>query len=102
MALPKEFSKGAIQAPLSLKTSLSTSNTIDNTQANTELSNTERLGMVLYTDYFYAFEIAAVILLAAIIAAITLAHRAPISIKRQDIKKQIMTEKSSRLKLIKD
>ena len=61
-----------------------------------KVSNTEELGMVLYTDYFLAFELAAVILLAAIIAAITLAHRKPINSKRQNIVKQVMTKRSER------
>lgn len=39
------------------------------------LSNTEEIGMVLYTDYVFAFELAAVLLLVAIVAAITLADR---------------------------
>ncbi len=64
------------------------------------LSNTESLGMVLYTDYFLAFELAAVILLAAIIAAITLTHRKPIYSKRQNILKQLMTQRSDRVKLV--
>ena len=41
------------------------------TPATASFSNTEALGNVLYTDYVYPFEIAAVILLVAIIAAIT-------------------------------
>lgn len=65
------------------------------------LSNTEALGMVLYTDYVFAFELAAVILLVAIIAAITLVHRGPIRSKRQDIVKQIMTRRNDRVTLIK-
>lgn len=64
------------------------------------ISNTEALGMVLYTNYFLAFEVAAVILLAAIIAAITLAHRKPIDSKRQNILKQLMTRRSDRVKLV--
>jgi NADH-quinone oxidoreductase subunit J len=65
------------------------------------LTNTEALGGVLYTDYVFAFELAAVILLVAIIAAITLAHRSPISSKRQNILKQIMTRRSERIMLVK-
>ena len=65
------------------------------------LSNTEALGMVLYTDYVFAFELAAVILLVAIIAAITLVHRSPIRTKRQDIRQQIMTRRDDRVKLVK-
>jgi NADH-quinone oxidoreductase subunit J len=63
-------------------------------------SNTEVLGMVLYTDYFLAFELAAVLLLVAIISAITLAHRGPRRSKRQDVKKQIMTRRSDRVTLV--
>lgn len=63
-------------------------------------SNTEALGMVLYTDYFLAFELAAVLLLVAIVAAITLVHRGPRHSKRQDIKQQIMTRPSDRVKLV--
>lgn len=63
-------------------------------------SNTEALGMVLYTDYFLAFELAAVLLLIAIVSAITLAHRNNKSSKRQDVKQQIMVEPASRVQLI--
>lgn len=51
-------------------------------------SNIQQVGTVLYTDYVYPFEIAGVILLAAIIAAITLAHRGPIRRKVQHVDKQ--------------
>ena len=68
--------------------------------STSELSNTEALGMVLYTDYLLAFELAAVILLVSIIAAITLVHRKPIRSKRQDIKKQIMTRPKDRITLV--
>ena len=64
-------------------------------------SNTEALGLILYTDYVFAFELAAVILLVAIIAAITLAHRNPIRSKRQNILQQIMTRRVDRVKLVK-
>ncbi|WP_454781306.1 NADH-quinone oxidoreductase subunit J [Legionella sp. WA2022007384] len=63
-------------------------------------SNTEALGMVLYTDYLLAFEIAAVLLLIAIISAITLVHRGPRKSKRQDIKQQILTRRNDRVELI--
>lgn len=66
----------------------------------TTQSNADALGDVLYTDYVFAFELAAVILLVAIIAAITLVHRAPIRSKRQDIVRQIMTRRSDRVKLV--
>ncbi|KTD19717.1 NADH-quinone oxidoreductase subunit J [Legionella londiniensis] len=64
-------------------------------------SNTEALGLVLYTDYVLAFEMAAAILLVAIIAAITLVHRNPIRSKQQDVTKQIMTRRQDRVEIIK-
>jgi NADH-quinone oxidoreductase subunit J len=67
---------------------------------HTAVSNTEALGLVLYTDYFLAFELAAVLLLVAIVSAITLVHRGARHSKRQDIKQQIMTQSSSRVKLV--
>ena len=60
----------------------------------------DTLGMVLYTDYVFAFELAAVILLVAIIAAITLVHRNPIRSKRQNIVSQIMTRRADRVTLV--
>ena len=63
-------------------------------------SNTEALGMVLYTDYLLAFEIAAVILLVAIVSAITLVHRGPVRSKRQNVTQQIMTRSKDRVELI--
>lgn len=72
-------------------------NSSESTQA---LSNTEALGMVLYTDYLLAFELAAVILLIAIISAITLAHRGPRKSKRQSVKQQLLVNKNQRIKLI--
>jgi len=65
------------------------------------VSNTEEIGRVLYTDYVFAFEIAAILLLVAIVSAITLAHRAGSRGKRQDIIRQIMTRPEDRIELIK-
>jgi len=65
------------------------------------LSNTEELGMVLYTNYVLAFELAAVILLVAIIAAISLVHRRPMRSKTQDVVRQIMTMRDERVTLVK-
>ncbi|WP_298627605.1 NADH-quinone oxidoreductase subunit J [uncultured Legionella sp.] len=64
-----------------------------------EISNTEALGLVLYTDYVLAFELAAVILLVSIISAITLVHRSARS-KRQNVTQQIMTRRDDRVELI--
>jgi NADH-quinone oxidoreductase subunit J len=65
-----------------------------------DVSNTEALGLILYTDNILAFELAAMILLVAIIAAITLTHRVPRPGKRQDVVKQIMTRREDRVTLV--
>ncbi len=66
-----------------------------------DYSNTEELGRLLYTEYVYAFEIAAVILLVAIVAAIALTLRKRPETKYQDPSKQIAVRKSDRVRLIK-
>ena len=66
-----------------------------------DYSNTEALGEILYTDYVLAFEIAAVILLVAIVAAITLTLRRRPATKYQTPGKQIKVKRDDRLKIIK-
>ena len=65
------------------------------------VSNTLGIGLVLYTDYVLAFELAAMILLVSIIAAITLVHRPPQRSKQQNVVSQIMTKRDTRVELIK-
>ncbi len=64
-------------------------------------SNTEALGAVLYTEHVYAFEIAAVILLLAIVAAITLTMRKRPGLKQQNISAQVAVKASDRIRLVK-
>ncbi len=64
-------------------------------------SNTEELGSVLYTQYVYPFEIAGVILLVAIVAAITLTLRRRPDSRRQNPAEQIRVRRDDRLKIIK-
>lgn len=66
-----------------------------------DYSNTQNLGSVLYTDYAYPFEIAGVLLLAAIIAAITLAYHGPKRRKVQYVSEQVAVRPSDRLRIIK-
>jgi len=63
-------------------------------------SNTKALGAVLYTEHVYAFEIAAVILLLAIVAAITLTLRKRPGIKVQDIPAQVAVRAKDRVRLV--
>jgi NADH-quinone oxidoreductase subunit J len=62
--------------------------------------NTKALGRLLYTDYVYPFEIAAVILLVAIIAAIALTHRQRKETKYQDPGRQVRVHKGDRLRVL--
>lgn len=66
-----------------------------------DYSNTKALGEVLYTNYVYPFEIAAVILLVAIIAAITLTLRQRPETKYQDPARQINVRRDERLRMVK-
>ncbi|MHA1523358.1 MAG: NADH-quinone oxidoreductase subunit J [Alphaproteobacteria bacterium] len=54
-----------------------------------EVSNTEALGLLLYTDYVYYFEAAGMVLLVAMIGAIVLSMQHRTGIKRQDIAAQV-------------
>ena len=66
-----------------------------------DYSNTKALGAVLYTDYVFAFEVAAVILLVAIIAAISLTMRKRPQTKYQKPSDQIKVKKADRLRIVK-
>lgn len=65
-----------------------------------DYSNTEALGSVLYTEYVFAFEIAAVILLVAIVAAIALTMRKRAETKYQNPSEQIKVKKSDRIRIV--
>jgi NADH-quinone oxidoreductase subunit J len=65
-----------------------------------DYSNTRALGRVLYTQYVYAFEIAAVILLVAIIAAIALTLRRRKDTKGQDPAEQVAARREARVRLV--
>jgi NADH-quinone oxidoreductase subunit J len=64
-------------------------------------SNTKALGAVLYTEHVYAFEIAAVILLLAIVAAITLTMRKRPGLKLQNIARQVAVNPQDRVRIVK-
>ena len=64
-------------------------------------SNTFELGQLLYTQYLYPFEIAAVILLVAIVAAITLTMRDRPGQKVQDISRQVAVRAKDRVRVVK-
>lgn len=66
-----------------------------------DYSNTKELGRLLYTDYVYAFELAAVILLVAIVAAIALTLRRRKDSKYIDPAKQVRVKRNDRLRIVK-
>ena len=63
-------------------------------------SNTRALGRILYTDYAFAFETAAVILLVAIIAAISLTLRRRKDTRAQDPSAQVRARREERVRLV--
>ena len=64
-------------------------------------SNTKAIGAVLYTDYVYPFQLAAVVLLIAIVAAIALTMRRRPGLKTQDVSKQVAVRRQDRVRLVK-
>ena len=64
-------------------------------------SNTAELGRVLYSDYFLPFELASVVLLVAIVAAITLTLRDRKDSKSMDAADQVIVKKADRLRIVK-
>ncbi len=65
-----------------------------------DYSNTKELGRLIYTDYAFAFEIAAVLLLVAMVAAIALTLRRRKDAKSQVVAAQIAVKKSDRLRVV--
>lgn len=65
-------------------------------------SNTKELGRLLYTDYVFPFELAAVVLLVAIVAAIALTLRRRKETRYQDPAEQLAATKAGRLRIVKD
>jgi len=70
-------------------------------QIGAQVSNTKELGKLLYSEYLYPLEVAAVILLVAIIAAIALTLRARKDSKYQNPSEQIRVKRSDRVSLVK-
>jgi NADH-quinone oxidoreductase subunit J len=64
-------------------------------------SNTAELGHLLYTQYLFPFEVAAVILLVAIVAAITLTMRRRPGHKVQNVRRQVAVRAKDRVRIVK-
>jgi NADH-quinone oxidoreductase subunit J len=59
-----------------------------------EITNTDAIGRVLYTDYFFLFQLAGLILLVAMVGAIVLTHRKREGVKKQNIHDQVTRRRS--------
>lgn len=101
MVIPAQQFNKAVESTVEASTAVTRSLFDSGVTTTKALSNTQALGEILYTEYVLAFELAAAILLVAIIAAITLVHRGPIRSKRQNVVDQIMTRRSDRVTLLK-
>ncbi|MEW6254814.1 MAG: NADH-quinone oxidoreductase subunit J [Pseudomonadota bacterium] len=70
-------------------------------QATAQLTNTQQLGRVLYTDYVYFFEAAGMVLLVAMIGAIVLTLRHKPNVKRQNISDQVARTPETAMEVVK-
>jgi len=73
---------------------------LSETNLNLDISNTHALGNILYTDYIHLFQISGMILLVAMIGAITLTFSRRENVKRQSYFDQIQREKDSAVSLV--
>ena len=65
-----------------------------------DYSNTKALGLLIYTDYVYPFELAAVLLLIAMVAAIALTLRRRKGVKTQVVSHQVSVKREDRVRLV--
>lgn len=65
------------------------------------MPNTKLIGKVIYTDYIFAFEIAGLVLLVAIIAAVALTAQKGKDSKRQRVSEQVKVRREDRVRLVK-
>ena len=68
--------------------------------AATDISNTRALGNVLYTKYIYLFQVAGLILLVAMIGAISLTMRRRVGVRRQVIAEQNMRRRDETVEVV--
>ncbi|TAL55181.1 NADH-quinone oxidoreductase subunit J [Pandoraea sp.] len=68
--------------------------------ANSDVPNTQALGRLLYTNYIFAFEVAGLVLLVAIVAALALTMRARKDHKQTDPSRQVKVRRQDRVRLV--
>ncbi len=69
-------------------------------EINTDLTNTQSLGNVIYTDYIHLFQLSGMVLLVAMIGAIVLTFRQRTGVKRQSYFKQISRDRKDGIELV--
>ncbi|MDC3038399.1 NADH-quinone oxidoreductase subunit J [bacterium] len=69
-------------------------------EINTDLTNTQSLGNVIYTDYIHLFQLSGMVLLVAMIGAIVLTYRQRSGVKRQNYFKQISRDRKDGIELV--
>ena len=69
-------------------------------EINSDLTNTQSLGSVIYTDYIHLFQLPGMVLLVAMIGAIVLTFRQRSGVKRQSYFKQISRERKDGIELV--
>ena len=69
-------------------------------EINTDLTNTQSLGSVIYTDYIHLFQLSGMVLLVAMIGAIVLTFRQRSGVKRQSYFKQISRDRKDGIELV--
>ena len=77
-----------------------TAETAGAVQHAADYSNTKELGRLIYTDYVYPFELASVLLLIAIVAAIALTLRRRKDSKSQVVSRQIAVKREDRVRIV--
>jgi len=65
-----------------------------------DYSNTKELGRLLFTQYVYPFELASVVLLVALVAAIMITQRKREGVKAQSVPQQVAVKAAERLRLV--
>jgi NADH-quinone oxidoreductase subunit J len=79
---------------------IGTTQPVANLSPEIAANNTKALGILLYSTYLFSFEVAGVILLVGIVAAVSLTLRRRKDTKTQDIAEQIRTRKEDRVRIV--
>jgi len=103
--LPVAFLMGAVivleLSIVLIRSFIGTSSPVQPMLEESTMSNTKALGMLIFVDYVYAFEVAGVILLVAIIAAVALTLRNRKDAKAQNVAEQINVKAADRMRIVK-